>query len=245
MEPGCSGKPLPSVREHFYTSLQMPPAQHAFPNFAFAHAKLLYFKVFHGFGFRDNSSNTLWKTSYFSCSYGPHRHFYIKCLKPSETTGPTSRQACPTQTNSKCSAQLCGLWVKSLTTLRTVQWTDPEWEPCENDTYTASGNPPLWKKHITCVQTEVVQKPCKPSPTALSQNMSFCGSERSKCHATVLLPCLLNASSTKTSFALKEAPLTDNTNLQNAFKHRAGTEEQSLCYSNWPLWVSHFNKEII
>lgn len=104
MQPGCSGKPLPSFRECFHTSLQMPPAQHAFPNLAFAHAKLLYLKVFHGFGFRDNSSKTFWKTSYFSCSYGPHRHFRMEWLKPSETTCPISRQACPTQTNNKCSS---------------------------------------------------------------------------------------------------------------------------------------------
>lgn len=62
--------------------------------------------------------------------------------------------------------------------------------------------------------------------------MLFCGSERSNCHITMLLPCLFNESSSKPLFtypALEEAPLTNKANLQNAFKNRAGTDEQGLC----------------
>lgn len=78
------------------------------------------------------------------------------------------RQAKMFKLNSKCSAQLCGLWAEPLIPKDTPPARSRaralgEW--C-----TANGNP--LNKHATCASdcSEVVQKLCKPSPkTASSQ----------------------------------------------------------------------------
>lgn len=93
----------------------------------------------------------------------------------------------------------------------------------------ASGNPP--GKHITCAQTAAKWfKNCVNLPHLLCPNTCGFAGQR-EASVTQLCFALLHANSSKTSFtcaALEEAPLT-NTNLHNAFKHRAGTEEQGLC----------------
>lgn len=63
-------------------------------------------------------------------------------------------------------------------------------------------------------------------------NNCFVGQRAATVHTAMMLPCLLNASSSKlhfTSAALKKAPLTNQAHQQNTLKARAGTEEQGLC----------------
>lgn len=71
-----------------------------------------------------------------------------------------------------------------------------------------------------------------PQKLHLPNNGYFVGQRAATVHRAVMLPCLLNASSSKlpfTSAALEKTSLTNQAHLQNTLKTRAETEEQGLC----------------
>lgn len=143
------------------------------------------------------------------CSYGPKQALLDVKAKAS-LNNLCYRQSKMFNLNSKCSAQFCGLWAQlSITKDTAPARSRPralgEWWKSSKQTQLVLQIAVKWLKTVNL-----------PQKLHLPNICCFVGQKAATVHTAMMLPCLLNASSSKlhfTSAALEKAPLTNQAHL--------------------------------